>query len=119
MRSKLTAVSLLLPTLLGLGASAVLLVDYVRSSPVFCAEGGGCDAVKHSPLAALLGVPTPLVGVLGFAVLGALFLARGRRVRAACAALALVGGVIGLGLIAAQLAMGHVCPYCMVVDTSA
>jgi uncharacterized membrane protein/protein-disulfide isomerase len=120
MRSKLLAAgSLFLPTLVGLGGSAALLVDSLRISPVFCAEDGGCEAVRHTPFAAPFGVPMPTFGVLGFALLGGLFFARGKRVRAAHAAIGLVGAAFGLVLIGAQVRMGHVCPYCMSVDVSA
>jgi uncharacterized membrane protein len=120
MRSKLIhTVSLFLPTLIGLGVSAALLVDYARSSPVFCAEGGGCEAVRRTALAAPFGVPTPLLGVLGFALLGVLLLARGSSVRAAHGVVGFLGAAVGLGLIGAQVSRGKLCPYCMIVDVSA
>src|SRR6202044_457923 len=53
----------LLPVLAGLVASAMLVVDYTRPAPVFCVEGGGCDALKHTVYAAPLGIPLPIVGV--------------------------------------------------------
>ena len=67
--------------LCGLVASGALLVDTLRTRPVFCAEGGGCDAVQHSAFAAPLGVPLPLVGTLGFLAIGAAALVSGRRAR--------------------------------------
>ncbi len=120
MRSKLLAAgSLFLPTLAGLGGSTALLADSLRTSPVFCAEGGGCDAVKHTRFAVLLGVPLPVFGVLGFVLLAALSLARGPRVRLAHAVIALLAAIFGFGLIGVQLTIGHVCPYCLTVDVSA
>jgi len=94
-------------------------VDYVRISPVFCGDGGGCEAVKRTRLAALFGVPTPFFGLIGFVLLGVLFLTRGERARAVHRVVGLFGGIVGLGLIAAQLSMGHVCVYCMTADLCA
>jgi uncharacterized membrane protein/predicted DsbA family dithiol-disulfide isomerase len=120
MRSKiLPAIALFLPTLAGLGVSAILLVDYVRASPVFCAEGGGCQAVRQTPLAMPFGVPMPMVGLIGFACLGGLCVSRGKRVRAVHCAIGLFATSVAVGLIAAQLWMGDVCVYCMTADISA
>ena len=49
------------PVLTGLVASAALAVDYGHKAPVFCSEGGGCDAVRQTVFSAVLGVPTPIV----------------------------------------------------------
>jgi uncharacterized membrane protein len=120
MRPKLlSAAALVGPVLAGLTASAALLVDYVRPAPIFCAEGGGCDAVKHTVFASPLGVPMPAFGALGFAVLGVLLFLPGPRVRTLHLVAALVGAVVGAGLIGVQLLMGTLCPYCLVTDLSA
>jgi uncharacterized membrane protein len=93
----------------GLGASAALWVDYARASPVFCAEGGGCDAVKHTRFASLWGLPTPIFGLLGFALLAVLVLLRGSRVRWLHCATALLAAAVGARLIAAQISIGQYC----------
>jgi protein-disulfide isomerase/uncharacterized membrane protein len=111
--------ALVIPIALGLAGSAALVVDYVRSAPVFCAEGGGCEAVKHTALASAFGVPTPVFGLLGFGVLGLLSLFSGRAARLLYCAVALFGAAVGGGLIAAQFAIGEYCIYCMTVDCSA
>jgi uncharacterized membrane protein/predicted DsbA family dithiol-disulfide isomerase len=103
----------------GLAASLALLVDYTGASPVFCADGGGCDALKQTAVARPFGLPLPLVGVAGFLVLAMLALTRGKRVRQANLLAAGVGGVVGLTLLGAQVVLGHFCPYCAAVDTSA
>jgi uncharacterized membrane protein/predicted DsbA family dithiol-disulfide isomerase len=110
---------LVLPVLAGLGASAALCVDYARTAPVFCAEGGGCEAVKHTAFASLWGVPTPLFGLLGFGSLATLAVLSGPRVRGANAAVALVGAAVGAFLIFTQIAMGQYCVYCMTADVAA
>jgi protein-disulfide isomerase/uncharacterized membrane protein len=96
----------------------MLLVDYVRPAPVFCAEGGGCDALKHTAFAMPLGVPMPYFGVLGFLAIGVASLVRGERARLAQLVLAGFAGLVGLALLALQLRLGHLCVYCSVADAS-
>ena len=106
------------PVLTGLAASAVLAVDYVHPAPVFCSEGGGCEAVRQTAFAAVLGVPTPIAGVAGFLGIGLAALVDGRRARIAQATLASVAALVGLLLLSVQVALGHFCPYCCVADAS-
>jgi len=112
------ALASLVPVLAGLGASAVLAVDYLQPAPVFCSEGGGCEAVRKTAFAAVLGVPTPIVGLVGFLVLGAVSLLPGRRARVAQVVLAGVASLAGVLFLATQWAIGHFCPYCTVADAS-
>jgi predicted DsbA family dithiol-disulfide isomerase/uncharacterized membrane protein len=100
-------------------ASSLLLVDYVRPSPVFCAAEGGCGVVKRTVFAYPLGIPTPLLGIGGFLAVGLAALVPGRRARLAQLALAAVGGLVALGLIVVQAVLHTLCPYCIVVDVSA
>ena len=109
----------LLLTAIGLAASAALLVDYTNAAPVFCAEGGGCDALRQTIYAHPYGVPLPAVGLIAFLVLSILGVTRGARVRQANVVVAVIGGVIGLSLLVVQLVVGHLCPYCAAVDISA
>jgi uncharacterized membrane protein/predicted DsbA family dithiol-disulfide isomerase len=108
----------LLPVVTGLAASAALLVDYLRPVPVFCAEGSGCDAVRHTPFATPLGIPLPALGVAGFFVLGTVVLWPGRRARLTQVVLAAVAALAGCLLLALQYLLGHFCPYCGVADAS-
>jgi protein-disulfide isomerase len=108
----------MLAALSGLVVSSLLLVDYVRPSPVFCEESG-CDAVKHTAFAHILGVPLPAFGMLGFAVLGTLTLIRGKPARLAALALALSMGLFAAVLLGVQKMMGSFCPFCVVTDVSA
>jgi len=102
----------------GLAASAALYIDYTAQDPVFCAEGGGCDALKYTLFAHPLGIPLPAIGILAFLVLGILALSRGPFVRKAFATVAGVGAFVGIFLIGIQAATRHFCPYCAVVDVS-
>jgi cytochrome c oxidase cbb3-type subunit 3 len=58
----------------------------------------------------------PLVGFLGFALLGVLSLVQGRR---AYGVIAFSGATVGLVPVGAQLWMGHRCGCCMAADLSA
>ena len=74
----------LVPVVAGLVASAMLLVDYLRPTPVFCVEGGGCEALKHTVYATPVpGVPMPLFGLAGFLAIGVAACWPGRRARMA------------------------------------
>jgi len=109
----------LVPVLAGLVASAMLAVDYVRPAPVFCQEGSGCEALKHTALAMPLGVPMPVVGLVGFLAIGVASLFAGRTARAVELALSVCAALAGVVLLIAQGALGHMCVYCCVADTSA
>lgn len=109
-------VAALVPVLAALAASTMLAVDYVRPIPVFCSEGGGCDALKHTPLASLFGVPTPFWGLVGFLAVGVTALLEGRVARMVYVALASFAGFVGVRFIVAQAEYGHVCPFCVVAD---
>jgi uncharacterized membrane protein/predicted DsbA family dithiol-disulfide isomerase len=111
--------SMIVPALVCLAASAFLFVDYTRPVPVFCDPGGGCDAVKRTAFAHVLGVPTPAFGVAAFMALGILSVLRGARVRMVQAVLASLAAFVSAALLVVQAKVGHFCPYCVVSDVSA
>lgn len=102
----------------GLGVSVALVREYARAAPAICRPGGGCDVVRTSEYASLLGVPTPVFGVVFFAaalVLAAIpgALSRGALVvwsaggaLAAAALLAIQGALIGAFCVACVIANG-------------
>lgn len=108
----------LVPVLAGLVASAMLAVDYLRPAPVFCVEGGGCEALRHTAVAMPLGVPMPVFGVCGFLAIGIAACWPGRRARMTQLLLSLAAAMLGASLILLQAKLGHLCPYCLVADTS-
>ncbi len=108
----------LVPVVAGLVASAMLVVDYVRPAPVFCAEGGGCDALRHTSIAMPMGIPLPFFGVVGFFAIGVASLIRGERARLVQLALSSVAGLVGLSLLVVQMRLGKMCVYCCVADAS-
>jgi uncharacterized membrane protein len=61
-----------LGALLGVFASAYLLIDYVWGSGI-CLTGSGCDTVRLSAFAYPLGIPMPLLGV-GYYAAAAIFI---------------------------------------------
>lgn len=106
-------------TSIALASSAIMLIDYVRPSPVFCAADGGCGMVRRTIFAYPFGIPMPVFGISGMLAVGLAACIPGRRARIAQAVLASVGALIATALLAVQGLMGTVCPYCAVVDTAA
>lgn len=105
--------------LAALVASAILLVDYVRPAPVFCAAEGGCSIVRRTAIAYPFGVPLPVFGISGFVAIAIASLVSGPRGRVVQLALALVGALAAAALLAVQAAMKTFCPFCAVADGAA
>jgi protein-disulfide isomerase len=99
-------------------ASAILLVDYVRPSPVYCEVGGGCEKMKATVFAHPFGIPLPAIGLLGVLAIGFSALLPGKNARTAQLGFAAVGGAVGAFLLIIQARIGSICPFCAVVDTS-
>jgi len=54
---------------LGIAISIYLTYLYhTKATALFCAVGSGCDTVRDSPYSAILGVPVPLLGVIGYSL---------------------------------------------------
>ncbi len=103
--------------LLGFGASSVLAADYVRQAAVFCGEGSGCDLVRASQYAEILGIKTPFLGVFFFAVVLVLAIWPARRALVVWAA---GGALASLAFLAIQAFVLHTfCKFCVVADVSA
>lgn len=111
-------VASVVPVLAGLVASAMLAVDYLRPAPVFCTEGGGCEALRHTAFATPLGLPLPILGLLGFLALGVAAIVSSARARLVQLGLGAAAGLTGLALVAVQVHLQHWCPYCLVADGS-
>jgi len=104
-------------TTLGLAASAALLVDYLRPIPLFCSEDGDCARLRHTVYAHMLfGLPTPAVGLAGYATLGGLALARGHIARFLHLLATTFGALIAGLLLYVQVGSATFCAYCMTVD---
>lgn len=102
---------------LALTLSAMLLVDYTAAQPTFCAEGGGCAAVRASGYGYLGSVPVPAVGLLAFSALLCCTLFPLPWARRALQLGAALGALGGLAFLSLQLfVIGELCPFCAVVD---
>lgn len=108
----------LLGALIGLFASAYLLVDYIFGSGI-CLTGSGCDIVRQSALAYPLGVPMPAFGVAFFLIAAALTMSGRPRIAALpTAVLAMSWALIGLGVMTVLtlvevLGIRSLCSWCL------
>jgi protein-disulfide isomerase/uncharacterized membrane protein len=102
--------------LVALGVSSALVVNSLRPAPDLCSYDSGCRQVLSSGL----GPALPALGVLAF---GAVFLLTFRRAASTPRLLRWMGVAaagVGVVLILVQaLVLGHVCPYCLMVDSAA
>lgn len=62
---------LFLVAIAGLAISGYLFVTYTTGAPILCGLDIGCDAVRASEYSSLLGLPTPLYGLVFYAALAA------------------------------------------------
>jgi uncharacterized membrane protein/predicted DsbA family dithiol-disulfide isomerase len=103
----------------GLGASTVLLVDYLDDAASLCTIGGGCDEVKSYALASIAGLPTPVFGVFFFGAMLAASLFARPQAKVIWIASA-VGAVLAAALLVVQgLVIGAFCKYCVLADAAA
>ena len=104
--------------LAGLGFSVLLLVEYVSPSYAVCQAGGGCDAVRLSSYASILGIHTPAYGVAFFAGVLVLSLLPHRRARLAQVVLTGAGAAVAIAFLAIQKTkIGEFCIFCVAVDS--
>jgi uncharacterized membrane protein/predicted DsbA family dithiol-disulfide isomerase len=107
-------------SLIGLSFAALLAADDFGRVPAFCPFEGGCAAVTSSEIGRPLGVPLSALGVIAFGVFFGATLSPSPRVARALGPAAVVAGVVGLLLVAAQVFLiRRFCRLCLVVDGSA
>jgi len=53
----------------GLLMGVYVLQSFLRQTGIICLTGGGCEAVRRSPLSYPFGIPVPAIGVFGYAFL--------------------------------------------------
>ena len=107
--------------LLALSGLGILLTAYLTWTRLMggavqgCAVGGGCDIVLTSRWATLLGLPTSLWGLLGYATLAAIaFVRREDRHWSYAFTVALFGVCYSVYLTVVSLTMlQSACPYCL------
>lgn len=106
-------------TLFALAASAALTVEYRSTDFAFCGAESGCAVLRRTGYAYLwgIGVTLPEVGLACLSTVYALTLTRFAHL---AARLALVGGLIALGLLAVQaVVVQRFCWLCVTTDLSA
>jgi uncharacterized membrane protein len=88
---------------------------FTGGTPQGCVAGGGCDVVLTSPWATLLGLPTSLWGLLGYAALaGTAFVRRADSHWSYAWTAAFFGVCYSVYLTAVSLTiLGSACPYCL------
>lgn len=120
MRRALTLAILRTLVLVVLTASAALLYDYTRPLAAFCEAGAGCEAVRASSFAYILGVPQPAIGLLAYMVIFGITLLRHELRRKLLFPLSAAGALFGLAFLAIQaFVIQRFCGLCVVVDVAA
>ena len=106
------------------GASAALLIQYLNPAAGFCAQGGGCDAVKAASVGwfGSTWLNLPLLGLVGYT---SLFLVSAsdtllHRLERWWTAAAVAGAIAALAFVLVQAwVVKAFCSLCLVVDASA
>lgn len=104
--------------IVGLLVSSYLLYTYVTGGPILCGDGS-CEVVRASEYASIVGIPTPLYGVVFYVLLivGALLWVPPYEARRRYALLILtgVGLVVSFGLTYIEAFVIHAwCRWCVV-----
>jgi uncharacterized membrane protein/glutaredoxin len=104
----------------GLGLVLSLYLAYLyssKASAAFCTAGSGCDTVRESSYAIILGVPVALVGVIGYSLIFALSIAsiKGKSLWFLLYLVALAGFAFSAYLTYIELFVIHaICFYCLI-----
>lgn len=70
-------------SLTGFAIAAYLTTVYLRDVPPLCGTSGGCVTVQHSQYAHVAGIPLPVLGLVGYALLFVTACVPGQRARTA------------------------------------
>jgi uncharacterized membrane protein len=101
-------------SLTGFGIAAYLTTVYLQDIPPLCATSGGCVTVQHSQYAHIAGVPLPVLGLVGYALLFITASLPGQRARTAGMVFTVVAITASLGLTYLELNVIHaVCLWCV------
>ena len=116
---KLTWISRAL-SLTGLTIAAYLTTVYLADVPPVCATSGGCVTVQHSTYANIAGIPLPVIGLLGYALLFITACLPGQRARTAGMAFTVLAICASVVLTHLELNVIHaICIWCVASATCA
>jgi uncharacterized membrane protein len=102
--------------LAGTGIAAYLTYTKYADATIACSTGG-CETVQDSEYAEILGLPVPVLGLIGYLAILATAFSAGETARVAGAALALGGLAFSVYLILVQVfAIEAFCLWCLVSD---
>lgn len=102
--------------LVGAGIAAYLAYAKYADATIACATGG-CETVQSSEYAEVLGLPVPVLGLLGYLAILATAFSAGETARLAGAVLALGGLLFSGYLVVVQIvAIGAFCQWCLASD---
>src|SRR5262249_29216722 len=105
--------------LLAIFFSAALVSNRLRLGASYCGFGHGCEDVQSSLFSKPLGIPLPVLGLVGFTVLYGLSFLTQTRGQAVYRTAAVSAGLLGLCLLAIQAFVIHsFCTICVVVDVA-
>src|SRR5581483_8217428 len=107
-------------SLTGLTIAAYLTTVYLRHIAPYCVSYGGCVTVQHSRYAHIAGIPLPVVGLFGYAMLFVTASLPGQRARAAGMVFTVLAISASLVLTYIELYVIHaVCIWCVASATCA
>ena len=102
--------------LLGAAIAAYLTYAKYADATIACTTGG-CETVQSSDYAEILGLPVPVLGLVGYLAIFASTLAHGETARVVGASLALGGLAFSAYLLIVQIvAIGAFCQWCLASD---
>lgn len=108
-----------LVALAGAGIAGYLTWSHYTDASVLCVAGTECGTVQSSEYAFIAGIPVAVLGLTAYATILALIAWDAPVARLAAAALALVGLLFGLYLLAVQLfVIDAVCSWCLANDVA-
>lgn len=106
-----------LVALAGIGVAGYLTWAHFADSGVVCVAGGGCETVQQSSYSEIAGVPVALLGLLSYSTILALIVWDSPVARVGAAALAFVGLLFGVYLLAVQVfVIDAICVWCVAND---
>lgn len=106
-----------LVALAGIAVAGYLTWVHFDDAALVCVAGGGCETVQESDYAEIAGIPVAVLGLGAYLVVFGLILWDTVTTRLAAAAIAFVGFVFSMYLVALQLfVIDAVCVWCLAND---